>query len=64
APVDRVADILADNAGVASLLDNDWLSLTVVDPEQDHRAFHYAGDLAWTPVSDRTKPAAPSVADG
>jgi uncharacterized protein YbcC (UPF0753/DUF2309 family) len=66
APVDRVTDALADHADVAGLLDNGWLSLTVVDPEQDHRAFHYAGDLAWTPVSDRPEaspePAAP-VAD-
>ena len=67
APVDRVTDVLADHADVAGLLDNGWLSLTVVDPEQDHRAFHYAGGLEWTPVSDRPtaspEPVAPSVAD-
>jgi len=67
APVDRVTDALADHADVAGLLDNGWLSLTVVDPEQDHRAFHYAGGLEWTPVSDRPtaspEPVAPSVAD-
>ncbi|OYR65830.1 DUF2309 domain-containing protein [Halorubrum ezzemoulense] len=50
APVDRVTDILADNEAVAGLLDNDWLSLTVVDPTRDHRAFRYEEDLEWTPA--------------
>jgi uncharacterized protein YbcC (UPF0753/DUF2309 family) len=53
APVERVTEVLADNPDVAELLDNDWLSLTVVDPTQDHRAFHYEEDLAWTPVDER-----------
>jgi len=48
APVERVTAVLADHEGVAELLDNGWLSLTVVDPTQDHRAFEYAGDLQWT----------------
>ena len=69
APVDRVTDVLADHENLAGLLDNDWLSLTVVDPTQDHRAFHYTGDLAWTPLTEQArteapKPAAtPTVAD-
>ncbi|PSP98605.1 DUF2309 domain-containing protein [Halobacteriales archaeon QS_4_70_19] len=50
APVERVTEVLADNAALTELLDNSWLSLTVVDPAQDHRAFHYEGDLEWTPV--------------
>jgi uncharacterized protein YbcC (UPF0753/DUF2309 family) len=56
APVGRVTEVLADHDAVAGLLDNGWLSLTVVDPEQDHRAFDYAGGLGWTPVSERTAP--------
>ncbi|WP_440988335.1 DUF2309 domain-containing protein [Haloarchaeobius baliensis] len=52
APVERVTDVLADNPAVAGLLDNGWLSLTVVDPTQDHRAFDYAGELEWAPVSE------------
>ena len=48
APVERVTDIVADHENVAGLLDNGWLSLTVVDPTQDHAAFHYAGELSWT----------------
>jgi len=33
APTDRVTAILADHEDLADLLDNGWLSLTVVDPE-------------------------------
>ncbi|RLM66873.1 DUF2309 domain-containing protein [Halorubrum sp. Atlit-8R] len=68
APVDRVTEILADNESVAGLLDNGWLSLTVVDPTRDHRAFHYDGGLEWTPTPEAADPArerraAPAVAD-
>ncbi|QWC18298.1 DUF2309 domain-containing protein [Halorubrum sp. 2020YC2] len=65
APVDRVTEVLADNEGVAELLDNDWLSLTVVDPTQEHRAFHYESDLEWTSPSgsERTEAPAAAVAD-
>ena len=55
APVEVVTDVLADHEELTELLDNDWLSLTVVDPTQDHRAFHYEEDLTWTPVSERTE---------
>jgi uncharacterized protein YbcC (UPF0753/DUF2309 family) len=59
APVDRVTEILADHEHLADLLDNGWLSLTVVDPEQDSRAFVYDGDLAWRPMErDETRPTA------
>jgi uncharacterized protein YbcC (UPF0753/DUF2309 family) len=56
APVERVTDILAEQEQLSTLLDNSWLSLTVVDPEQDHRAFHYDGNLTWRPVSETTDP--------
>ena len=51
---------------MAELLENNWLSLTVVDPTQDHRAFHYESDLEWMPVSERPEanpevPTAPTV---
>ena len=52
APVDRVTDVIASHDHLADLLDNGWLSLTVVDPEQGHRAFHYDGDLTWTARSE------------
>jgi uncharacterized protein YbcC (UPF0753/DUF2309 family) len=48
APLDRVTEIIADNEAVQTLLDNGWLSLTVVDPEQEHHAFHYDSELSWT----------------
>ena len=68
APLERVTDVLAEHQEVAQLLDNDWLSLTVVDPTQDHSAFEYLSDLEWLPASERpetrseTQPARP-VAD-
>ncbi|MEF8843184.1 MAG: DUF2309 domain-containing protein [Haloarculaceae archaeon] len=55
APVERVTDILADHEELTEILDNDWLSLTVVDPTRDHRVFHYEESLEWTPVSERTE---------
>ncbi|UIP00568.1 DUF2309 domain-containing protein [Halobaculum sp. CBA1158] len=68
APVDRVTDVLADHGAVTDLLDNDWLSLTVVDPTRDHRAFRYERDLNWTPASEvgEVRPStatAPTAAD-
>ena len=54
APVERVTDVLADHRELTELLDNDWLSLTVVDPTQEHRAFRYEASLEWTAVSERT----------
>ena len=60
APVERVTDALADHEEVTQLLDNGWLSLTVVDPTQDHRAFEYERDMEWQPVSEpsATEPSA------
>ena len=62
APVERVTDALADRDEVTELLDNDWLSLTVVDPTRDHRAFEYKRDLRWAPVSEpaATEPETPA----
>jgi uncharacterized protein YbcC (UPF0753/DUF2309 family) len=51
APVARVEAILAEHGNLRELLDNDWVSLTVVDPTQNHRAFLYDRDLEWEPVS-------------
>ncbi|MFB6105686.1 MAG: DUF2309 domain-containing protein [Halobacteriaceae archaeon] len=65
APVDRVTEALADHDDLTGLLDNDWLSLTVVDPTRDHRAFQYAEGLEWTPAAESTAraPGAVTVAD-
>jgi uncharacterized protein YbcC (UPF0753/DUF2309 family) len=56
APVDRVTDVLARHDEVTSLLDNGWLSLSVVDPERD-AVFHYDGELTWTPARSDARPA-------
>jgi hypothetical protein len=65
APVDRVTDVLASQSAVAGLLDEGWLSLTVVDPTREHRAFTYEGDLTWEPAVRvaATRPT-PAAADG
>jgi len=52
APRERVANAVAENERVRTLCENGWLSLTVVDPTRDHRAFRYdAAD--WSPVGER-----------
>jgi hypothetical protein len=66
--VERVTAVLTDHEGVAELLDNGWLSLTVVDPTQDHRAFRYERGANWRPMDEsasgeRAEPVAPAVAD-
>ncbi|MEF8866891.1 MAG: DUF2309 domain-containing protein [Haloarculaceae archaeon] len=69
APVDRVTDVLAEHEDLAGLLENGWLSLTVVDPTRDHGAFHYDGGLEWTAarpddrVAARGPPASATSAD-
>ena len=68
APVANVTDILADHEELTTLLDNSWLSLTVIDPTREHDAFHYDGDLSWTsgteidPTADEADPATPTAA--
>ncbi|MDY6776043.1 MAG: DUF2309 domain-containing protein [Halobacteria archaeon] len=55
APLERVNQVLSDHKEVTQLLDNSWLSLTVVDPTQGHRAFDYEGEFDWTSVSGETR---------
>ncbi|MFB6292916.1 MAG: putative inorganic carbon transporter subunit DabA, partial [Halonotius sp.] len=69
APVENVEEILADHDELTTLLDNDWLSLTVVDPTQEHQAFHYESELSWSSEPEReatsrpeAEPAAPTAA--
>ena len=62
ASIDTVERVLADNEQLTTLLDNEWLSLTVVDPTREHQPFHYAGDLSWTSVADREPVATGSTA--
>jgi len=52
APVERVTEVVAGDDHVRELLDNGWLSLTVVDPEREYESFHYDGALSWTDDTD------------
>ncbi|ERG94808.1 DUF2309 domain-containing protein [Haloquadratum walsbyi] len=52
APVSKVTRALADLESVIELLDNNWLSLTVVDPTDDNDVFHYTENLTWIPHGD------------
>ncbi len=63
APVERVEGILADREELATLLDNDWLSLPVVDPTRDHRAYRYGNEEKWTAATEQSRddPVAPTV---
>ncbi|MFC7073969.1 DUF2309 domain-containing protein [Halovenus rubra] len=54
APVKLINQILSENQQLQELLDNNWLSLTAIDPQQDHRAFHYESDLEWTQLETQT----------
>ncbi|MEE6208849.1 DUF2309 domain-containing protein [Salarchaeum sp. III] len=47
APVDRVTDLLRDHDELTRLLDNGWIHLTVLDPEQENAPLHYQGGLEW-----------------
>ncbi|MFC7137732.1 hypothetical protein ACFQRB_17230 [Halobaculum litoreum] len=59
--------MLTAHEALAQLLDNEWLSLTVVDPTEDNRAFRYDGGLEWTPAFEpaaaRVETPDPAVAD-
>jgi hypothetical protein len=59
APVGRVTAVLERHDHLATLLDNGWLSLTVVDPDQEFRRFDYDGGLAWAPGSERAEASRP-----
>jgi len=47
APVDRVDAIMERQATLAQLLDNEWMHLTVMDPEQDNAFVHYDPAEGW-----------------
>jgi hypothetical protein len=47
APVSRVTEILARHDHLVTLLDNNWLYLTVVDPSEDRARYTYTNGLSW-----------------
>ena len=63
APVERVTGVLAENPAVTELLDNGWLSLTVVDPTQNETPFEYDGNLTWVAAQSHDGPEAAEEPD-
>lgn len=57
APVERVTRIIDHNPQISQLLDNGWMHLSVVDPEQQNRVFQYEGMLNWSRLEDDISPA-------
>ena len=55
APVSKVTHALADLESVTELLDNNWISLTVIDPTRENDAFHYVKGLKWLPHGEGYK---------
>jgi len=49
APTDRVDAILDRHASLVQLLDNEWISLTVMDPTQNNTFLHYQPGGSWAP---------------
>jgi hypothetical protein len=62
APVERVDAVLARHAAVTGLLDDGWLSLTVVDPTQDATPYRYRAGGRWVPADDAAAPESDSAA--
>ena len=47
APKTMVIKILKQNEHLKSLLDNEWIYLLVIDPNEDHKIIKYVYDLTW-----------------
>ena len=52
APESRVSQILANNPQLQKLVDNSWIHLLVMDPEQQDSIFRYTKGLNWEPVEE------------
>ena len=62
APKAAVTDILARHPAVRALCDNRWIHLLLLD-EDGRMAWRYAGDLAWSRVSEAPDGAEPVAFD-
>ncbi|WP_299012368.1 DUF2309 domain-containing protein [uncultured Polaribacter sp.] len=51
APIARVSDIIARNAGTKTLLDNEWIYLMVMDPTSNNEIFKYKNSIQWEAIS-------------
>jgi uncharacterized protein YbcC (UPF0753/DUF2309 family) len=54
APLNRVSEIIAKNKNLKDLLDNEWIYLMVMDPEDNHNIQQYQGNIKWTSVAKST----------
>lgn len=55
APIYRVSEILLKNDNLRTLLDNEWIYLMVMDPEQRNEIFRYKEAIQWTSNSKKKK---------
>ncbi|MBR9844645.1 MAG: DUF2309 domain-containing protein [Algicola sp.] len=55
APINRVSEILLNNNNLKTLLDNEWIYLMVMAPEQNNNIFHYKKSLQWIPSLKNNK---------
>jgi uncharacterized protein YbcC (UPF0753/DUF2309 family) len=53
APINRVSEILLRNENLRTLLDNEWIYMMVMDPEQSNEIFRYKKSLQWTSNSKK-----------
>jgi len=51
APVNRVSEILLRNENLKTLLDNEWIYLMVMDPENENEIFQYKRSIQWVQKS-------------
>jgi uncharacterized protein YbcC (UPF0753/DUF2309 family) len=62
APVGRVEAILERQAALRRLFDNEWVALTVMDPEQNGAVRRYRPGGTWEPAGEPAPEAAPDRA--
>lgn len=53
APICRVSEIVARHTNLKTLLDNEWIYLMVMDPEQGNTIFKYKRSIQWISVSNK-----------
>lgn len=51
APTSRIETILGRNDNLKALLDNEWMYLLVMDPENNNEVKRYAKGISWTKVT-------------
>ena len=53
APISRISEILINNKNLKNLLDNEWIYLMVMDPQQENEIFKYEKSLKWFSKSEK-----------